>query len=150
MRVNNFDYVWSSCFGLGRLQAPGTWGSLVGVLFYSVFQFLPFFLHCILWLMVAAYSVVSASRLAHEMNLTDPQIIISDEVVGMWLALLLITPGQIASGVFAFILFRVFDISKPGLVRDAEKLSGGMGIVMDDLVAAIFTALVVLLLRLLG
>ena len=84
------------------------------------------------------------------MNLTDPQIIISDEVVGMWLALLLITPGQIASGVFAFILFRVFDISKPGLVRDAEKLSGGMGIVMDDLVAAIFTALVVLLLRLLG
>ena len=100
--------------------------------------------------MVAAYSIVSASRIAHELNLTDPQEIISDEVVGMWLALLLITPGQIASGVFAFILFRVFDISKPGLIKDAEKLSGGLGIVMDDVVAAVFTALLVLGLRLVG
>lgn len=147
---NNIDYGWSTCFGLGKLQAPGTWGSLVGAGFYCVFQFLPIFLHWVLWIMVAAYSIVSASRIAHELNLTDPQEIISDEVVGMWLALLLITPGQIASAVFAFILFRVFDISKPGLVKDAEKLSGGLGIVMDDVVAAVFTTLVVLALRLVG
>lgn len=148
--MNNIslEYEWSTCLRLGYLTAPGTWGSLVGVLLYGVFQFLPFFLHAILWLMVVAYSVYAASIVAHRLNLQDPQQIISDEVVGMWLVLIMVEPGQIVSGLFAFILFRVFDILKPGPVKWAEKLDGGLGIMADDLVAAILSALVIFMLRL--
>jgi len=113
-----------------------------------VFQFLPFFLHMTLWAMVVAYSIYAASIVAHRLNLHDPQQVISDEVVGMWLVLIMVQPGQIVSGLFAFILFRVFDILKPGPVKWAEKLDGGLGIMADDLVAAVLSALVIFVLRL--
>jgi phosphatidylglycerophosphatase A len=144
----SLEYEWSTCLRLGYMTAPGTWGSLVGVLLYGVFQFLPFFLHMTLWAMVVAYSIYAASIVAHRLNLHDPQQVISDEVVGMWLVLIMVQPGQIVSGLFAFILFRVFDILKPGPVKWAEKLDGGLGIMADDLVAAVLSALVIFVLRL--
>ena len=147
MRGISLEYEWSTCLRLGYMTAPGTWGSLVGVLMYGVFQFLPVGLHVLLWLMVAVYSIYAASIVAHRLKLTDPQQIISDEVVGMWLVLICVEPGQIMSGIFAFILFRVFDILKQGPVQWAEKFDGGLGIVADDLMAAVLSAMVIFILR---
>lgn len=148
MKGISFEYEWSTCLRLGYMTAPGTWGSLVGVLMYAVFQFLPFFLHILLWLMVVMYSIYAASIVAHQLNVTDPQQVISDEVVGMWLVLMIVAPSQIFSGVFAFILFRVFDILKPAPVKWAEQFDGGLGIVADDIVAAIMAIFVVSAFRL--
>ena len=133
------EYLWSTCMGLGKYPAPGTIGSIVGAVLYLFFSFLPFTLHLILWLLVLSYTVIAAAKVSHHLNLVDPQQVISDEVVGMWLVLLIVSPSYVSAGVFAFILFRVFDITKPGPVAKAEKLSGGVGIVADDIVAAIIS-----------
>lgn len=72
----------------------------------------------------------------------DPQIVVVDEVVGQWLAIAGATELNPVSWIAAFALFRMFDILKPPPVRALEKLPGGVGIVMDDLGAGVYAALV--------
>ena len=68
----------------------------------------------------------------------DPQCIVIDEWAGMWITLLGTAHDNWHSALLALALFRIFDISKPWLVRRAEYLPGGYGIMMDDVVAGIF------------
>lgn len=76
----------------------------------------------------------------------DPQIIVIDEVVGFLVACLPFPVGfaQIA---FAFVAFRVFDMTKPFPARSAERLPGGYGVVMDDVFAGVWAAAALLLAR---
>jgi len=67
----------------------------------------------------------------------DPSIVVIDEIVGMWIALAGIAPG-IPAVIGAFILFRVFDILKPEPAVSLERLGGGWGIMLDDVVAGIY------------
>jgi len=67
----------------------------------------------------------------------DPSIVVIDEIVGMWIALAGIGPG-IPAVVSAFILFRAFDVLKPEPARSIERLGGGWGIMLDDVVAALY------------
>ena len=78
----------------------------------------------------------------------DPQEVVVDEVAGQWIALAGATHlGTAATWLLAFVLFRAFDIWKSWPVRWFEKLPGGTGIVMDDVMAGIYAGLVM---RLLG
>ena len=74
----------------------------------------------------------------------DPSEVVSDEVAGMWLALIGIPvtwPGLLA----AFLLFRLFDVWKPGPINRLQNLPGGWGVMMDDVAAgAVAGGLVVL------
>lgn len=67
----------------------------------------------------------------------DPSIIVIDEIVGMWIALLFIPSSLLAVG-FAFVAFRVFDIIKPFPAVNLESLPNGWGIMLDDVVAGIY------------
>ena len=60
-----------------------------------------------------------------------------DEVAGMWLTLIALPKDNIWVVLIAFAMFRVFDISKPWLIRKAEKIPGAVGIMFDDVLAAI-------------
>ena len=83
---------------------------------------------------VAVYtSSVSASLLKQN----DPKEVVIDEVVGMMITMFLI-PATVFSLVMGFALFRFFDITKPWLVGKAEKMPGGYGIMLDDIVAGLF------------
>ena len=78
----------------------------------------------------------------------DPSIVVIDEMVGMWISLLWLPPS-VSSYVLAFVAFRVFDVMKPAPVRQLERLPGGWGIMLDDVIAALYangTVHVVLLL----
>ena len=128
-------------FGTGYVpKGPGTAGSAAAVLCAA---FAPQY---IVWM--AVLSIVPAIWAAHVHALTkgrkDPQEVVVDEVVGQWIALAGATHLRSAAPwLIAFALFRLFDIWKPFPVRLLEKLPGGVGIVMDDVMAGIYAALVV-------
>ena len=72
----------------------------------------------------------------------DPQIVVVDEVVGQWITFAGATALNWKSWCAAFVLFRVFDIWKPPPVRQLERMHGGAGIVLDDVMAGVYAALV--------
>ncbi len=71
----------------------------------------------------------------HEQS--DPSIVVIDEIVGMWISLAGIGTGP-APFITAFILFRLFDVLKPEPARSLERLPGGWGIMLDDVVAGVY------------
>lgn len=80
----------------------------------------------------------------------DSSMIVIDEVVGMWIALIpaLLSPSSI---LLAFILFRVFDILKPYPISYFDKkFKGPMGVMIDDVIAGIFAAIIMMGLRYVG
>ena len=79
----------------------------------------------------------------------DPKEVVIDEFSGQMIATSAAGLSPLFN-VFAFILFRVFDILKPGIISKAEKLDGAIGIMMDDWLAGIFSAIILFLLFLCG
>jgi phosphatidylglycerophosphatase A len=134
-------------FGVGLLPvAPGTLGSLAalpcawatrslwGIAGLAVATTIIFAVGC--W---AAAVVAKASAI------NDPGAIVIDEVAGQWLVLLA-TPLDPLSYALAFLLFRVFDILKPWPVRWADRhVDGSLGIMLDDLLAAVYALLLLLI-----
>jgi Phosphatidylglycerophosphatase A and related proteins len=78
----------------------------------------------------------------------DPSPVVWDEIIAFWLVLLMVTPVTLTGQIWAFIVFRFFDMVKPPPIGYFDRrLKGGFGIMFDDLVAAFFTLLVVALWR---
>ncbi|HHI98214.1 MAG TPA: phosphatidylglycerophosphatase A [Thermodesulfatator atlanticus] len=124
--------------GLGRLpKAPGTWASLGLVLvFAGVSRFLPPVLQSVLAVILFLVGIWSAERYAAAQEEKDPKEIVIDEITGQWLTLAGFE-ATVANLALGFILFRLFDIFKPLPIRLGEKLPGGLGIMMDDVLAGI-------------
>ncbi|MEO5923377.1 MAG: phosphatidylglycerophosphatase A [Bryobacteraceae bacterium] len=91
-------------------------------------------------------AIWASDRMARDTGSKDPQTVVVDEVIGQWIALCAVPDlRDWACWLAAFILFRLFDIWKPWPVRSLEKLPGGTGIVMDDVGAGFYAALVLLI-----
>ncbi len=135
-------------FGSGYLpKAPGTWGSLAALPFAWVI--LSFFPGPYVLLVASAILLpvgVWASTLHSEtLGTHDAGEIVVDEVVGQWIVLS-VAPFSLLGWLAAFVLFRIFDVLKPWPISWIDKrISGGWGIMLDDVVAGIFGALSVLL-----
>ncbi len=134
-------------FYLGRVPyAPGTVGSLAAFLLFLPFRHLPWTLHLFLVAMLFALGTYAADRAKIALCEADPAVVIIDEFVGCWVALLAIPP-RLVTLLIAVGLFRLFDIWKLFPANRAEHLSGGWGIMLDDLVAGVYANLSV---RLIG
>jgi phosphatidylglycerophosphatase A len=138
-------------FGAGLApRAPGTAGSLVG-LAIAWFQLgLP------LWAQLAAVAAAIAIGIyvcgesARRLAAHDHPGIVFDEIAGVMLAALAVPARSLVWFVLLFVLFRVFDIAKPWPIRDVDhRLGGGLGIMLDDLMAAIFAAVCLVAVRVL-
>ena len=92
-------------------------------------------------LAVAILGIFAAQRYGQRTGKKDASEVIIDEVAGQWIPLVII-PLEVEWYLAAFLLFRFFDISKIGPVGHAEKFTGGIGVMADDLVAGILTAVV--------
>ena len=141
--VSRWACILATGFGCGHAPvAPGTVGSLFGVLIYLLLASLFPFIVNILFLGCLFLVGVSVSGVAEKIfRETDARAIVIDEIHGMVLTLLLL-PRQAYLPV-AFVLFRVLDIFKPfpaGMVE--RKMSGGLAIMLDDVVAAGYTILI--------
>lgn len=134
--------VW---FGCGLFPfGPGTVGSLGALLpaFLLVrYAGWPPWSFAVLTLVCLWPAIWAADVTARALNLKDPGLIVVDEVVGQWLTLAGAMRLNWKSWLAAFVLFRLFDIFKPYPVRGLERLPGGTGIVMDDIGAGVYAAL---------
>jgi len=87
--------------------------------------------------------VWAAGVTAAAKNRKDPGLVVIDEVAGQWITIAgMVNPASWKSWLLAFLLFRIFDIVKPWPTRQLEALPGGTGIVMDDVMAGVYGALV--------
>lgn len=124
--------------------APGTLGSAVGVLLVAVLSLLPIsFLErdALLALLVAVIfflGVWAATRSEQFFGRTDPGHVVIDEVAGQMVVFLLVPRPSWPLLLAGFLLFRIFDISKPFPAGRAERLPGGWGIMVDDVVAGTY------------
>ena len=120
--------------------APGTLGSLLGLLL--LWPLKPGTVQVLVTLFLIGVGIVVADQAARVIGGQDPPAIVIDEIAGIAVATLLLPP-QVQERVVAFVVFRVFDVIKPFPARQAERLPGGFGIVGDDLIAGMYTNLLV-------
>jgi phosphatidylglycerophosphatase A len=122
--------------------APGTAGSLVA----AVGLWLIPFSRVGFWAALAVVVVVgiwASRRVEAVLGRKDPGVIVIDEVAGMMVAVLFLprTPGVLLC---AFLLFRLFDIWKPFPARESQALRGGIGVVVDDLIAGVYALVLIM------
>jgi phosphatidylglycerophosphatase A len=130
-------------FGAGLSPvAPGTMGTLVAVPFALILKSLdaPLFWTALLLLFILGVAV--CERVSRKLGVHDHGGIVWDEMVGYWLAVAFI-PMQWQWLLAAFVLFRFFDIYKPWPIRQIDaNVGGGFGIMIDDVLAALFTMII--------
>jgi phosphatidylglycerophosphatase A len=137
--------VLATWFGCGHVPiAPGTAGTLGAVPLYLALRPYGHVAVAAAAVFLTAVGIWVADIVAKEEDLKDPQLVVIDEVAGVLVTLSVAPPtwGALAAGV---VLFRIFDQTKPWPARTAEqKLPGGWGIVLDDVAAGIWGAVVLL------
>jgi phosphatidylglycerophosphatase A len=142
----NWAWIIATFFGIGRLApGPGTWASIATVVLWRLLALgISGHLQLIAFLVAAAVTALgipASTRVARESGIKDPGFVVIDEVAGQMLPLI-IAPLRWKYLLLSLILFRCFDILKPPPVRALERLPEGIGIVLDDLGAGIYSLLV--------
>lgn len=130
----------ATSFGVGYAPfAPGTFGSAAGLLLWAI-------LPASAVAQVAAVTAVlavgiwSAELTERRVGATDPGIVVVDEVLGMVVTLALVPVGW-GGAIVGFVLFRAFDVIKPYPANRFERLHGGLGIMLDDAMAGVYSNL---------
>jgi phosphatidylglycerophosphatase A len=127
--------------GVGFIPfAPGTFGSLVGLLVHAALVPAPPWSGPAVILGLFGVGTWAASEAERHLGTTDPGPVVIDEVVGMLVSLAAVDAG-LAGAATAFVLFRLFDIVKPFPASRLERLHGGLGIIADDAMAGIYANL---------
>lgn len=120
--------------------APGTVASAAAAILFFVLN-----LHwsvAVLSIVVLFFVGIKSADVLEEVYEKDASCIVIDELVGMWIALLFI-PHEFYYFLAAFALFRVFDISKILFIKKLEGLGGGLGVMADDVLAGIYSNLLI-------
>lgn len=150
LKLTNPIHFLALGLGSGLIHpAPGTWGSLAGLIIgallfpwagtisFAILTALSFLLGCYL-----------CQKTADDMGVHDHGSIVWDEFVGVWICLLFIPELSWFWCVIAFVIFRFFDILKPYPIKFFdEKLESGFGIMIDDVLAAVYGVIVIVILR---
>ena len=131
----------STWFGIGLLRpCPGTYGTLAALPF-------AFFIHhyfgaigmIVATIFLTIIGIYASQIYANFLQKSDPSEIVIDEVAGIFLALSILPVFDMLAYGLAFLLFRFFDIIKPWPIRLIDrKIKGGLGIMLDDLLAGFF------------
>jgi phosphatidylglycerophosphatase A len=135
-----FPLAIATVFGIGYAPiAPGTFGSAAGLLLWWLLP-ASTATHAIVIVALFAVGSWSGNVAEHYFGRTDPGQVVIDEVMGMLITLFLNPVGWIGA-ILAFFLFRIFDVIKPYPSDRLERLHGGVGVMADDGMAAIYANL---------
>jgi phosphatidylglycerophosphatase A len=140
--------------GLSRIM-PGTVGTLFGWLCFHAFTTRwPEFFTPLTWgiLIVGGFiiGVWACDITGRHMGVADHGAMVWDEIIAIWLVLVMISPADFRAQCLAFVLFRFFDMVKPPPIRNIERrFKGGFGVMIDDILAAFFALLVIAIIRVL-
>ena len=129
-------------FGAGLSpKAPGTVGTIVAVLIYLVLPSMPTIIYAGLILFSFVFGIWICGKTAEDLGVHDHGGIVWDEFVGYWITMFM-APSGLFWVLLGFALFRLLDIFKPWPIKWADKeLAGGLGIMLDDVLAGIMAAL---------
>lgn len=122
--------------------APGTYGTLVGVLLYLAVVGLPTYLYILFCITFTFFAVWIAANALPSFEAKDPRQIVIDEIAGFLVAMIG-APFSWLNIAIGFALFRLFDVAKPQPIRYFDrKVAGAWGVVLDDIFAGLFAAVV--------
>jgi phosphatidylglycerophosphatase A len=152
-------------FGVGRIPlAPGTWGSLVGLVWFAALlatgRYELYLLGALFGIGLSVWLCGAAERILKQ---KDPSSVVLDEIIALpfcflpWVTMVWLKSGDLlaletfltgrsllaVAGIF--VLFRIFDILKPWPIRQSQRLPGGWGVTVDDLLAAVYVGLLSML-----
>ncbi len=157
-RKFTLNYLFATFFFTGYIKfAPGTWGTLAGLLLWLMLPISSIYIKLFLIIATFITGVLVSGTIERKGETIDPGYIVIDEVVGMWITLMFI-PGALLHNlsqlednsiqlVMAFLLFRFFDISKLPPIKYCEKLTGGFGIMIDDVIAGLVAGAIIYLMN---
>lgn len=130
-------------FGSGLIPfAPGTWGTVVAVPIALACSFLGLWGYLAATLLVCVLGSYTAGYTSAKLKVHDHSSIVIDEVAGYMITMMGITMS-LESLLAGFLLFRLFDILKPWPIRLIDrKMQGGLGIMMDDILAGVFSLVI--------
>lgn len=130
-------------FGSGLSpKAPGTFGTIAALPFVFLLQAISIYIYIAVLVIGFAIGVYLCEHASKVMGVHDHGGIVWDEFIGMWLAMLAVPLGWqwLLAG---FVLFRIFDIAKPWPIGWLDKkVSGGFGIMIDDVLAGLYALLI--------
>ena len=144
--LDRFAVLIATVFGVGYAPlAPGTVASVVTVIFLGLVPFSRAGLVVFL-LLVVIVGTWAAHRAERVIGGKDPGAIVIDEVAGMTLSVVAfpLTTEVLAAGLA---LFRVFDVLKPPPARESQRIRGGVGVMIDDLIAGIYALVIIAVMR---
>lgn len=121
--------------------APGTAGTLAGVLLYLGIKGLPIAVYASLCVLIFVIGIWTAGRAETLLGRTDHPSIVIDEIAGLLVSLAFL-PSTWPVVIAAFVLFRIFDIAKPFPLKRLQDLHGGAGVMLDDIGAGICTNII--------
>jgi phosphatidylglycerophosphatase A len=141
LNINSFEKFIGSGFYTGYSPyISGTVGSFAALIIYLIPGFEELFVIIPAIIIFMVYGIYLGNKFEVEYG-KDPAQCTIDEVVGMWISLVAL-PKSIGIIVSAFILWRVLDIIKPPPARNLERLKGGLGIMIDDVISGIYTLII--------
>lgn len=145
-----FYIIIASGFGSGFSPvAPGTAGALLATLLWLAAFYLgvpldALFISTLVAIFIFTFLGVKAADVMEPDWGEDPSRVVVDEMVGVWIPLLVVSSSKniILYALIAFALFRFFDIIKPLGIRKMESINGGWGVMLDDILAGIYSLIV--------
>ena len=141
--MNLKEKLFLAGLGSGLLPyAPGTWGSLVGlILGVAILSYFPTETLFLLTILITLFGIHEIDKYEQSCGIHDDKRIVIDEIAGIWLALCFSGISPMATGL-SFIFFRIYDIKKPSIIGRIDRdAPGGMGVMGDDLVAGVAAGL---------
>lgn len=141
MKINSFEKFIGSGFFTGYFPvASGTVGSLAAIVIYLIPGFEQLFVIIPATLVIIFYGIYIGTKFEAEYG-KDPAQCTIDEVAGTWISLIAL-PKTFGIIIAAFFLWRILDIIKPPPARNLERLKGGLGIMIDDVISGIYTLII--------
>lgn len=142
----NFSTIFVSVFGIGFIPiASGTFGSLAGLLIGYILYLINFNLFFIIIPLLFIFGVIASNTYQKQTGEKDSSVIVIDEVVGQLIAMIFVI-DNLTLVLCSFIIFRIFDIFKPWPASYADKkMDGGLGVMLDDVFAGIYAAILIYL-----
>jgi len=141
--VDRVAFAIATWGGVG--YAPVASGTVASAVALVLLWLIPFTISALAWTVAAvpAAGLWAGGRVERVLGQKDPGIIVVDEIAGMGLAVLLL-PRTIPVLLVAFFLFRLFDVWKPFPARESQAFSGGLGVMIDDLIAGVYALILVM------
>jgi len=141
LKINFFEKFIGSGFYTGYFPiASGTVGSLAAIVIYLIPGFEQLFIIIPATLVFMAYGIFVGTKFENQYG-KDPSECTVDEVVGTWISLIAL-PKTLWIILATFFLWRILDIIKPPPARNLERLKGGLGIMIDDVISGLYTLII--------